>query len=169
MTRINGSSSVQGQSAGVGRCLWVRDMWEKAMKLVVGLSALAVVLSAGCSSMPGSASKEAEEHAAHHPEGTAAAGYDQQMKTMQEMHQKMAAAKTPEERAALMKDHLKTMQDGMGMMGQMSGGMMGGKAMEGGRGPMSVDPEMMKRRMDMMEMMMQMMMDREGMKQPAAK
>ena len=143
------------------------------MKLVVGLSALAVVLLAGCSSMPGSASKEAEEHAAHHPEGTAAApapaGYDQQMTMMQEMHQKMASAKTPEERAALMKDHMKTMQDGMGMMGQMGGGMMGGKAMESGKGAMPMDPEMMKRRMDMMEVMMQMMMDREGMKPPASK
>jgi hypothetical protein len=47
--------------------------------------------------------------------------------------------------------------------------MMGGKGMEGGKGTMPMDPEMMKRRMDMMEMMMQMMMDREGMKPPAAK
>lgn len=114
-----------------------------------------------------------DEHAAHHPAGTVAipapAGYDQQMKMMQEMHQKMAAAKTPEERAALMKDHMKTMQDGMGMMGQMRGGMMGGKGMGSGKGEMRTDPEMMKRRMDMMEMMMQMMMDREGMKPPASK
>lgn len=115
----------------------------------------------------------ADEHSAHHPAGTATApapaGYEQQMKMMQEMHQKMAAAKTPEERAALMKDHMKTMQDGMGMMGQMRGGMKGGKEMESGKGEMRMDPEMMKRRMDMMEMMMQMMMDREGMKPPTAK
>ena len=141
------------------------------MKLVVGWFALAVTLLAGCSSMPGSASKETEEHAAHHPAGTASApapaGFDQQMKMMQEMHQKMAGAKTPEERGALMKDHMKTMQDGMGMTDQMRGGMMSGKGMESGRGAM--DPEMMKRRMDMMEVMMQMMMDREGMKPPASK
>ena len=143
------------------------------MKLVVVLSALAVALLAGCSSVPGGASKVADEHAAHHPAGTvtapAPAGYDQQTKMMQEMHQKMAAAKTPEERAALMKDHMKTMQDGMGMMGQMHGGMMGGRGTESGKGEMRMDPEMMKRRMDMMEMMMQMMMDREGMKPPATK
>ena len=121
--------------------------------------------------MPSSASKEADEHAAHHPAGTVAApaGYDQQMKMMQEMHQKMAAAKTPEERAALMRDHMKAMHDGMGMMGQMHGGMMGVQGMESGKGEMRMDPEMMKRRMDMMEMMMQMMMDREGMKPPATK
>jgi hypothetical protein len=146
---------------------------EKAMKIVVGLSALALVLLAGCESMPGSASKQAEEHAAHHPEGTAGApapaGYDQQMKTMHEMHRKMAAAKTPEEHAALMKDHMKTMQDSMGMMGQMRGGMMGGKGMESGQAAMPMDPETMKRRMDMMEMMMQMMMDRDAMKAPASK
>jgi hypothetical protein len=97
------------------------------------------------------------------------------MKSMQEMHDKMMAAKTPEERSALMKDHMKTMQDGMAMMGQMRGGMMGGGAMGmggGGKGAgngMPMDAEMMKRRMDMMEMMMQMMMDRQGVTPPAAK
>jgi len=143
------------------------------MKNVVGMGAVALTLLAGCSSMPRSAGNDGVEHAAHHPPGAAVvapapAGYDQQMKLMQEMHQKMAAAKTPEERAALMKDHMKTMHDGMGMMGQMRGGMMGA-----GKGPMGsgmpMDTEMMKRRMDMMEMMMQMMMDREGMKPPASK
>ena len=102
----------------------------------------------------------------------APAGYDQQMKMMQAMHEKMAAAKTPEERTALMKDHMTTMQDGMGMMGkmgQMRGGMMGGEAMGSGKTPMPMEPEMMKRRMDMMEMMMQMMVDREGMKPPVSK
>jgi hypothetical protein len=73
------------------------------------------------------------------------------MKSMQEMHDKMMAAKTPEERQALMADHMKAMQGGMGMMGQM-------KSEQGG---MSAGPEMMAKRMDMMEMMMQMMMDRE--------
>ncbi|WP_428424640.1 hypothetical protein [Methylibium sp.] len=147
------------------------------MKFVAGSSALAVALLVGCSSLPGGASKETDEHAAHHPPGAAVgtpapAQYDQQMKMMQEMHQKMAAAKTPEERAALMKDHMKTMQDGMGMMGQMRGGTMGGGMGAGGaKGPAgdAMDPETMKRRMDMMEMMMQMMMDREGMQPPASK
>ena len=135
-----------------------------------------MVLLAGCSSLPGGAAKEADEHVAHHPPqaGTTAVDFskvDQQMKTMQEMHQKMQSAKTPEERAALMKDHMKTMQDGMAMMGQMRGGM--GMGMGGGKGAtgggMSMDSETMKRRMDMMEMMMQMMMDREGPKPLAAK
>lgn len=146
------------------------------MKSTVGLSALALLLLGGCTTMPGSFPTEADEHAAHHPAGTstapAPAGYDQQMKMMQEMHRKMAAAKTAEERTALMKDHMTTMQDGMGMMGQMGqmrGGMMGGPTMGSGKPPMPMDPETMKRRMDMMEMMMQMMVDREGMKPPMAK
>jgi len=91
------------------------------MRLVVGSSALALALLVGCSSMPGSASKAADEHAGHQSQGARVttptpAGYEQQMKTMQEMHQKMSAARTPDERAALMKDHMKTMHDGMGMM-----------------------------------------------------
>jgi hypothetical protein len=144
------------------------------MKRVLGLNALALTLLAGCSAMPGSSSKEAAEHPSHHPPGAVAAtpapaGYDQQMKMMQDMHRKMAEAKTPDERAALMKDHMKTMQDGMAMMGQMRGAPMSGAGMGEGRTQMPMDPATMTRRMDMMESMMQMMMDRDGMKQPAAK
>jgi uncharacterized protein Yka (UPF0111/DUF47 family) len=124
---------------------------EDTMKLVLGLSAAALTALTACSPMP--------RHAAHHPTDStvskpAPAGYEQQMKRMQDMHQKMAVAKTPEERAALMKEHMKAMHEGMAMMGQMRGGM-------------SMSPEMMGKRMDMMEMMMQMMMDREGMKPPS--
>jgi hypothetical protein len=149
------------------------------MRAMLQSSVLALTLLAGCTTMPGS--KDADEHAAHHPPGKAAptpapAGYDQQMKSMHEMHRKMAEARTPDERAALMKDHMKTMQDGMAMMGQMRGGMMGGgmgmgggRGMGDGRAPTSMDPEAMKRRMDMMEMMMQMMMDREGIKPPTTR
>jgi hypothetical protein len=137
------------------------------MKLLIGSSAVALALSAACSSVPGGAGNDARDHAAHHPPdavgaSSAPAGYDQQMKMMHEMHEKMAAAKTREERAALMKEHMKTMQDGMAMMGQMHGGMGAGK------GSMPMDAEMMKRRMDMMEMMMQMMTDRQAMTPPAA-
>ncbi len=53
------------------------------------------------------------------------------MKAMQEMQQKMMAAKTPAERQALMADHMKAMQDGMAMMKEMHGGM-GGMADTGG-------------------------------------
>jgi len=78
------------------------------------------------------------------------------------MHEKMVAAKTPEERQALMGEHMKAMQDGMAMMGQMKA--------PGGKGAgMPANPEAMGKRMDMMEMMMQMMVDRESMKPPAAK
>ena len=96
------------------------------MKAVLGLSGVALALLGGCSSMAGGTGKDSDEHAAHHPPGAGAAapapaGYEGQMKMMQQMHQRMAAAKTPEERAALMKDHMRNMQDGMGMKGQMRG------------------------------------------------
>ena len=137
------------------------------MKLDFHWSVLALALVAGCSAMPGTASKPADEHAAHHPPGGAAAtpapaGYDRQMTMMQDMHRKMAEAKTPDARAALMKDHMKTMQDGMDMMG-------GGMGSGDGRAAMPMDPAAVKRRMDMMASMMQMIMDRDGMKPPAAK
>ena len=58
---------------------------------------------------------------------------DTQTKAMQAMHEKMMAAKTPEERNSLMAEHMKSMQDGMAMM---------------------------EKRMAMMQTMMKMMMDR---------
>ena len=73
-----------------------------------------------------------------------------------------------EERAKLMQEHMKVMQDGMTMMGQMRRGT-GGMGMGGIGGEKHMSPEMMAKRMDMMEMMMQMMMDRELTKPPATR
>jgi len=86
------------------------------------------------------------------------AAMDSKMKTMHEMHEKMMSAKTPEERHALMVEHMKTMQDGMGMMSTTGKGrMQGQKPMPGN---MKQRQLMMEKRMEMMETMMQMMMDR---------
>ena len=82
-----------------------------------------------------------------------------QMKAMQEMHNKMMTAKTPEERNALMADHMKSMQDGMGMMKGMGGmgAMSGPKASPA---DMAQRQAQMEQRMDMMQTMMEMMADR---------
>ena len=116
----------------------------------------------------------ADEHAAHQAEASASApmaAMDPRMKAMHDMHQKMMNAKTPEERQALMADHMKAMQDGMAMMRGMEGkASMAGMAAKGGMGGMS-DPKgmpadmashhkMMEQRMELMQMMMEMMMDR---------
>ena len=105
---------------------------------------------------------------------------DLKMKAMREMHEKMAKAKTPEERNALMAEHMKVMHEGMAAMNMMNmmGGMGGMQGMQGmqGMGPMSGASapragapmrmgerqrhQMMEKRMDMMQHMMQMMMDR---------
>lgn len=129
------------------------------------------------------------DHDTHHPAGTtsatkaptakvktatskaapAIATMDTKIQAMQDMHEKMAAAKTPEERNALMGEHMKTMQDAMGTMDSM--GMMGGMGGKGGvgmgggmQGQMPLDmatrQQMMEKRMEMMGSMMQMMMDR---------
>ena len=88
--------------------------------------------------------------------GAAMPGYAEQMKAMRDMHDKVMAARTPEERNALMADQMKLMQNGMGMMGGMGpGSMMGGKP-----GDMAARQGMLEQRMDMMQSMMQMMMDR---------
>ena len=83
------------------------------------------------------------------------------MKAMAEMHQKMMAAKTPEEKKALMPEHMSTMQEGMkmmGMMGMMGGGMAGMQGNKPMAGNMGQHHQMMEKRMAMMESMMQMMM-----------
>jgi hypothetical protein len=80
------------------------------------------------------------------------------MKAMQEMHQKMMVAKTPEERNALMAAHMKTMQDGMAMMKEMP--MQGMRGMPGMTADMAARHQMMDKQMQMMQSMMEMMMDR---------
>jgi hypothetical protein len=92
---------------------------------------------------------------------------DAHMKAMREMHDKMARARTPEERNALMTEHMKLMQEGMAMMNGMGsggmGGMMGMDGMQGGAATpadMATRQQMMEMRMEMMQSMMQMMMDR---------
>ena len=80
-------------------------------------------------------------------------GMDAQMKTMRDMHEKMMAAKTPEERNAMMAGHMKSMKDGMAMMKGMP-------AMSGMSGDMGARYQMMEKRMEMMQSMMEMMMDR---------
>jgi len=89
------------------------------------------------------------------------AAMDNKMKAMAEMHQKMMAAKTPEEKKTLMAEHMKTMQEGMKMMAMMGGDdvtdMKGKKPMARN---MAEHQQTMEKRMEMMESMMQMMMDR---------
>ncbi len=88
---------------------------------------------------------------------------DERMVAMREMHEKMTRARTPEEKSALMAEHMKLMQDGMAMMGGMGPGAMGGMDGMKDKGPMSGDMAMhgqMEKRMEMMQSMMQMMMDR---------
>ena len=80
---------------------------------------------------------------------------DAQTKAMREMHDKMMAANTSEERNALMAEHMKAMQEGMTMMNGMSPGGMGGM-----KGDMAMHHQMMEKRMKMMQATMQMMMDR---------
>ena len=99
-----------------------------------------------------------QDHAAHHPDASSASAttpaqgtptppvsaesFGQQMKQMQDMHERIQAAKTPRERAALMDEQMKLMQSGMEMMGRMGGGagpgmgmgMMGGQGMPGAAG-----------------------------------
>ena len=92
---------------------------------------------------------------------------DTQIKSMQAMHDKMMNAKSPEERSKLMAEHMKAMQDGMKMMEGMAGAGMGDmkgkgdmKGMPGMTGDMGARHQMMEKRMEMMQTMMKMMMDR---------
>ena len=137
------------------------------MKLVRPLSFALALFTLGAPSW----AAQHDQHKAHHPAGSASAAASKytpgkttpemarmanHMKAMQEMHDKMMTAKTPEERSALMAEHMKTMQDGMGMMKGM-GGMAGSKSPPSS---MTERQTMMEQRMDMMQTMMEMMVDR---------
>lgn len=95
---------------------------------------------------------------------------DEHMVKMQTLHEKMASAATPEERQSVMEGQRLEMQRGMTMMHDMHQGEMpmGGAGM-GKSGPMGkpTDPkaqmQVMEKRIDMMQMMMQSMQDQQGM------
>ena len=96
------------------------------------------------------------------------------MKEMQSLMDKIRQTTDPNERQKLMAEHMKRMQEGMEMMRAMGGGMMGmmhGGASAGMTGPRGgQSPEMLERRMDMMQMMMEQMMQHQQMMQsPPAK
>ena len=91
---------------------------------------------------------------------------DGHMKRMQALHEQRANATTPEDRQRLMDDQRREMQQGMAMMQAMphSGSMMGGAGMGtmGQRGKpadQKTQMQMMEKRMDMMQTMMQGLMD----------
>jgi hypothetical protein len=87
------------------------------------------------------------------------AAMDAQTQAMREMQTKMTNAKTPEERQALMAEHMKAMQGGMGMMQGMSG--MGAAGDPSGMtGNMAERQKMMAQHTAMMQVMMDMMMQR---------
>ncbi len=97
------------------------------------------------------------------------AAMEPRMKAMKDMHQKMMTAKSPAERQALMADHMKAMQEGMAMMKEMHGGMQGMGSMgdmagmdhsKGMPAGMAQRQQMMTEHMAMMQMMMDMMMQR---------
>jgi hypothetical protein len=129
-----------------------------------------LALAAIALSVPGWAAQP-DQDKVHHPAGSASdaasksmpgkttpemARMANQMKTMQAIHDKMMGAKTPEERNALMAEHMKTMQEGMGMMKGMG-------SMTGPKSPptsMTERQTMMEQRMDVMQTMMEMMVDR---------
>ena len=137
---------------------------------------IAALTTATLATSPGSANDG--QHDSHHPAATGAVqiaqaapgnpamgmggmttapGYADQMKAMQQMHEKMLAAKTPAERNALMAEQMKLMQNGMNMMGGMGG--MGAGTAPGKPADMAARQGMLEQRMDMMQSMMQMMMD----------
>ena len=130
------------------------------MNTIRRLGSVALVLLAGCTALPSVDGTKDKDHLLHHPPAALApAASDQQMAQMREMHRKMMAAKTPQERQALMAEHMKAMQGGMSMMCQM------GAAPAPQSGAPSDD--MMRRCMAMKDMAMQMMQDRERLQSPA--
>ena len=129
--------------------------------LAVALASASTLIA--CTTTPAMPMGAAPANSMASPERMAA--MDAQMKTMHDMHIKMMNAKTPEERQALMADHMKAMQGGMAMMKGMSGmsGMSGMGAMAGQPGApadMAQHQKMMSQHMAMMQMMMDMMQQR---------
>jgi hypothetical protein len=125
------------------------------IKLHTSIALCAALILGACAS-PTPAPAGTGEHAGHGAAAGASAPMEPRMQAMHEMHQKMMNAKTPEERNALMADHMKAMNDGMGMMKGMHemGGMGAMHDAKGGPADMAQHHKSMEHRMEMMEMMM---------------
>lgn len=94
---------------------------------------------------------------------------DAHMKRMQELHVTLNNATTPEERQELMDDQRLEMHQGMAMMQAMShdgakmdGAVAGMKGHQGKPIDQRTQMQMMERRMDMMQAMMQTMLDQQS-------
>lgn len=123
--------------------------------LAIALASASAMIA--CTTAPAMPMGSAPSNAMATPERMAA--MDAQMKTMHEMHTKMMNAKTVEERQALMAEHMKAMQGGMGMMKGMSG--MAAMGDPKGMTPDMVQHhKMMAQHTEMMQTMMDMMMQR---------
>ena len=136
------------------------------MKLATSLS-LALTVAIACAQ---TWAATAGEHDAHHRAGAdfapvaksmpskskqAMARIDAQLKSMQDIHNKVMAAKTPEERNALMAEHTKSMQDGIAMMSGITPGDISGMPKD-----IASRQQVMEKHMELMQYMMQMMVDR---------
>ncbi|MCW9046654.1 MAG: hypothetical protein OQK46_01135 [Gammaproteobacteria bacterium] len=89
----------------------------------------------------------------------------QQKKKMMQQMNEIKNTKNPDQRDRLIEEHMKSMQQGMKMMGgkDMKMGMMGGKEKQGMGMKMDMDMDMdMKKHMKMMENRMDMMQDMMG-------
>jgi hypothetical protein len=82
------------------------------LRMMNTAAVLAFTLGA-CAQMPGGTATAPPAHA------EPMAAMDAHMKSMHEMHDKMSRARTPEERQALMAEHMKLMHDSMAMMQSM--------------------------------------------------
>jgi hypothetical protein len=144
----------------------------KTIHTIFALSTVVLLTACANPSAPGlgplSVAK-ADEHAAHQAaaaSSAAPAAMHDRMKDMQAMRDKMMNAKTPAERQALMDEHMKTMHEGMAMMKSMRGmgGMHGKAGTPSGMKDMPMDMskhhQIMEMRMDTMQTMMEMMMQR---------
>ena len=138
---------------------------------------IAAMLVAGLVAAPVWADERTEEH--YTPEGAYPHMYDQMKKhndemekhlsEMQALMDKMHATNDPKERRKLMEEHSKAMREMMKemrstsdemMMGMMSGGPKGGGPMPEGE---KLRQHLLEKRIDMMNMMMEQMMESQDM------
>ena len=150
--------------------------------LAAALASFGPVSLAADTPAPKAANKTAKAPATPKTSAAQTGDVDAQITAMREMHEKMIAAKTPEERNALMAEHMKTMQNGMSMMNgmwmpggmPMMNGMMGGSPSGSPPHMRRMSPQMMQKQMEtmqkqmeVMQAMMQLMIDRIGPPTPA--
>ncbi|MBV6324389.1 hypothetical protein [Duganella violaceipulchra] len=136
------------------------------MKTTIAITFLAALLSVSHAGAADPHHPDPAQQEKKTPDATSA-GMMENMQKMQRQMEKIQATTDPKERQKLMQEHMQAMQDNMKAMRAADASPASDKHQGKAGGGMMMRPDMMEKRMDMMQMMMEQMVQHQGVKEAA--